>query len=1040
MQINSEIDRLEFDSRVQARLGDRVGKIFQAQLLRASLGVLRPHELVGIWFRHGSRSVPSACVDQLLHDFSVLAASGAIQSGDQTAVAPTASIEAVREAAVGLLALWIERARGLIACRSVLFAWVYGTSPAIKELVDVRLPSRERRLLIDLVISGLRQRYPWLKNRHVTAMAFRPASFTSLRSIPVGRSQWGPLYRRVVIQKGRKRRCLWIPSRVLKKIQKSLLRVLQPTVDQAIGSHVFGARAGLAAPIFANAAAHMHRTMIASFDISDFFPSTSVADVIRGLQHIGKRHPLAVDPARSGLYPAYLADGIQLQAIEWTDDLRVFIARIGTHRGRVPQGSPLSPMLANIAFSPYDDLLIEMLNQEFGQGRVKYTRYFDDLTISALTPPGAGASMSPADFRRKCDAVITKVVTGSSYKLNSSKSRSSTSAVGHVVTGLMVRKDELNLPRRQRRELRTVLHALKRQDFVKTAYRWRQLAGRPEVKFETIRRGHRFTSGRLTSLRMSAERLTTLMLKRLYPDLKLRRLLPDWHPWQERVESVEDNVAGKKMWPLVEWVLAALWTGVVQADRPTDESGGPVMNRIVIRQGGSEVCSVEAESTLDFFFLTRDRAIATAEYWHHLQGMAAYLNSCPEGESFSRIRNLGKSLQEACAVIEVRATPDEPIVVLKPVVSEPVTTEEAFRQLTTECDVWLQSYLSFNAVSPGPGFGEARDAFRYQRARDWSSMLRWLRSAHALTTGLCPTLPIGPMPEDHKTALELYEYLRWRSAVAEGVASDDYVCVQEFEKKNNIGPATPATELSRVQERIAGLLLAGFKGANQNPISKNTDRIFVNHWHGALRDRLREQLNALEGLHSRAQTDAGERRLFRVGTWAEGGKLRDTVLQPQHQPLVQPQVWPQLEKVGKLIYLLIVEAMEDRVWAASPPEAEPFPEAWRRRQLWKQSQNLLNDPSKILKIVETLRNREAHGTSPERRQEWVAIQSKVARVLGRAWKSKSGPKHEQYSAPDDLVLTPYEGQFIQMEMLLVVNEWLGRIVELQWWRPETNAL
>ncbi len=976
-------------------------------------------------------------MNHLLGELSAVSLSTAIAEGSQKTTAPVVPVDDIREVAEQLLADWIERTRALIARRSLLFAWVYGISPAVEELVHVRLPSRERRILVELVISAIRRRYPWLKNRHITAMAFRPASFSSRRFTAVDRSQWGPLYRRVVIQKGQKRRYLWIPNRVLKTIQKSLLRILQPTVDRAVGQNVFGARTGLAAPTFANAAAHVNRSMIASFDIQDFFPSTSVADVVRGLQHIGKRHPLAVDTARPWRYPAYLTDRDLLQAIEWTDDLRVFIARIGTHRGRVPQGSPLSPMLANIAFSPYDDLLIEMLNQEFGNGRVKYTRYFDDLTISAVTPTGAGASMSPADFRAQCEKIIAKVLAGSSYHLNTSKSRSSSTAEGHVVTGVMVHREELHLPRRERRELRTVLHALKRQDFVKTACRWKQLSGRPEVKFETIRRGHRFAAGRLTSSRMSAERLSTLMLQRLYPDLRLRRLLPDWHPWQERVESAEDNVAGKKMWPLVEWVLAALWTGVVRPDRPTDESGGSIMNRIVIRQGSIEVCVIEAESTLDFFFLSRDRAIATVEYWHHLQGMIAYLNSCPEGEPFSRIRSVGESLHEAFAIIEVRATPDEPGVVLKPVVSEPVTTGEALGQLTTEFDVWLQSHLSLTSWHPSPGFDQARDTFRHARVTDWPSMLGWLQSAHALTVGLCPTLPTGRMPDECKSSTELYNYLRWRSVISDGVVSDDYVCVREYEKKHKMGLESPAAHLSREQERIVGSLVARFKGAHQNRNSQSACQPFLNHWYGTLGERLCDQLNILEALHSRARTDANERRLFRIETWAEVSKLRDAVLVQQHQPRIAPEVWPQLGKVGKLIYMLIVEAMEDAVCTESPTAAETLPEAWRRRQLWKQSQNLVNDPNKMLKIVETLRNREAHGNSPEKRPEWVAIQHKVARVLGRSWTSKSGTKYPQYNAPDDLVLTPYECQVIQMEMLLVINEWLRRIVETQWWRPGT---
>jgi hypothetical protein len=1039
MQIHTEDDRRILDVQIEARLGGGLGPdTCGAVLLRRSLSVIPPQQLVGIWFGAGARKTPSACIDYFIRAWVEQLTASTQEPASRKNAAQTVANDDMREVIGPMLVSWIEKARGLVDRRSLLFAWVYGPSPAVRELVHVRLPSRERRQLIDLALVGLRQRYAWLTSRHVCAMAFRPNALATLRSAPEGQSPWGPLYRRVVIQQGKKSRHLWIPNRVLKATQKSLLRLLQPSIDQAIGTHVFGARRGLVGPTFANAAMHMHRSMVASFDIKDFFPSTSVADVIRGLQHVGSRAPLAVDPSHSWMYPSFLADCNKLKTIKWTDELRVFVARAGTHRGRLPQGSPLSPLLANAAFSPYDDRLVEMLDQEFGRGRVKYTRYFDDMTISGLTPHGAGAGMSPATFGERCQTIISKVLEGSSYRLNEKKTRSSTSADGHEVTGVMVRRNALNVPRRQRRELRTVLHSLRHGDFVQTAYRWRQLAGRPDFHFESVRRGHRFVSGPLKKLRMSAERLTTMMLRHLYPDLKLRRLLADWHPWQEKVESSGDSVTGKKMWPLIEWVLAARWTGAVQPHRPNDGSGIPIMNRIVFRQKDIDVCMLEAESSLDFFFLSRDYAIATTEYWHHLRGIAAYLNGCPEGEPFSQIRAIGESLREACATIEVTATPDEQVVIQEPAVNPPVTTGEYFEQIAMEFDEWLQHRLHVQGVSPGRGFGEARDIFRREQATTWTVFLRWLHAAYALTAGLCPVLPAGPVSDNHIPPETLFHYLRWRSAVDTGLAADDYVCVKAFQEKSKIGPDTSSTHLVRVQNRIAESLLACFRVSPKDRSSWESRPSIVNHWYGEVADRLRDQLNVFEDFHLSARSTADARRLFRIETWPEVVAMRDAALDAPGRQLSPTQVWAHLEKNAKKIYVAVVEAMEDVICTDAPPENESSPEAWRRRQLWKQSQALIDDAS-MLKLIDALRNREAHGRSPERRQEWVGIQNKVATVLGRGWKSLSGRKYPNYSAPDDLVLTAYEGHVVTMEMLLAVNHWLRRIVELQWWRPTAAA-
>lgn len=1041
MQIETEDDRLAFDEQIEARLGGSLEPdARRAVLLRSSLAVIPPQKLVRIWFRSAKRNVPTACIDHFIRALSEHPATKEPDATSQNNAAQSMTNAEFEEAIGQMLAHWIEKAHSLVPRRSVLFAWVYGPRPEVRELVHVRLPSRERRLLIDLVLSGLRRKHPWLANRHVCAMAFRPRALASLRPALEGLNSWGPLYRRVVIQQGRKNRHLWIPNRVLKAVQKSLLRVLQPTLDQTLGNYVFGARRGLAGPTFANASMHMHRSMIASFDIKDFFPSTSVSDVIRGLQHVSDRQPLAVDPSRSSLYPNFLVEGNRLKKIEWTDDLRVFVARAGTHRGRLPQGSPLSPLLANVAFSPYDDRLVALLEQEFGRGRVRYTRYFDDITISSLPPQGAGSSMSPAAFGERCEANIAKVLAGSSYQLNSTKTRSSTAVDGHVVTGVMVRRNTLNLPRRQRRELRTVLHALRHHDFVQTAFRWRQLAGRPNVHFESVRRGHRFAAGPLKTLRMSAERLATLMLRHLYPDLRLRRLLPDWHPWQERVESADDCVIGKKMWPLIEWVLAARWTGAVEPHRPTDDAGIPIMNRIVLRQKDNDVCILEAESSLDFFFLCRDRAIATTEYWHHVRGLAAHLSSCPDGEPFTHIKALGGALRDACATIEVCAEPGGQAVVHEPLFSPAVTTSEYFERITSEFDEWLQHHLRVNGISPGRGFGEARDVFRRERAVNWLSLCRWLRAANALTTELCPLLPARSVSDNHIAPETLFPYLRWRSAIDTGLATDDYECVRVFQKKTSIGPGAPAAQLSRVQCRIVESLLAYFRVSPNEQLLAGAGNATANHWYGTVEDRLRDQLNVFEEFYLKAQSTAEERRLFRFDTWSEAIAMRDAALREPSRTLTPTQVWSHLEKNAMKIYVAIVEAMEDVICTEAPPGGEPFPEAWRRRQLWKQSQSVVGDDTVgVLRLIDRLRNRQAHGRSPERRYEWVSIQNKVAAILGRCWKSRSGRKHPSYSATDDLELTAYEGDVVLMEMLLSVNLWLRRIVERQWWRPPAAA-
>jgi hypothetical protein len=1034
MNIYTERERLALDAKIEPLLGGSLAiGTCNAQLLRKSLSVLPPHQLVGLWFGRGTRDIPPECFDILMVACREVLSSGVEEPGIEAGTSLETAQDYLQNFFGALLRTYVDKARRLVDRRSLLFAWVYGPSPAVRALAHVRLPCRERRLLVDLLLIGLRRRYPWLMNRHVCAMAFRQHAFTHSHTVPEGLLAWGPLYGRVVIQQGKKSRHLWVPNPVLRNVQKSLLRVLQPVADHSLGGHVFGARLGLVGPTFLNASMHLHRSIIASFDIKDFFPSTSVADIIRGLQHIAARDPPAVDPVHSCLYPDFLRHGSRLKLIRWTDQLRVFVSRLGTHRGRLPQGSPISPLLANIAFSPYDDRILALLEQEFGRGRVTYTRYFDDMTISALPPQGAGSRMTPASFRKRCEAILVKVLAASSYVLNARKTRVSVASDGHLVTGVTVRRSTLHLPRAQRRHIRTVLHTLRHHDFVHTASRWRQLAGRPNIRFVSIRQGHRFAEGRLTKRRMSAERLATLMLRHLYPDLKLRRLLSDWHPWQETVESSHDCVTGKRMWPLIEWLLAASWTGVVQPHRPYDDAGKTIMNRIILRQRDNDVCVVEAESSLDFFFLSRDHAVATSEYWHYLQGFTAHLSSCPQGEPFSPIRRLAELLKDAVATIEIRAAPGDKDVRPEIGINLPVTTSEHFDSITTECDRWLRDHLHVQQAVPERILGDSRDTFRRMRADTWASFLRWIQAANALTTELCPTLPTCLVADSHIEPQILFEYLQWRSAIDKGLAADNYNCVKEFQERMRIGPNTSSTHLKRVQCRIVESLLAYFRAAYAGPQPGSLDRTRPNPWHGEIANRLRDQLNVFEEFHFKARTASDVRRLFRTDTWQEVTALRDTVLDDCNTQLPSTQVWAGLERTAKNIYVALVEAMEHGVCTNEPPDKECSPEAWRRRHLWKQSQSLV-DNTTTLKLIDALRNREAHGRSPERRPEWVGIQNKVASILGRSWKSRSGQRHPNYAAPDDLSLTRYEGHVVTMNILLAVNHWLQRIVELQWWQ------
>lgn len=1052
MRIETTEDRLKLDARVEAALGWESSTVFKAAAIRAGLAALRPQRLAACWFGRGHLQLASECAFAFLERVAVslkprrnnadlrhlraTLLSGAPWPGEEGSLLQSVLAD---------FPSWVGTIRPLITRRADLFAWVYGPGPATSELVHVRLPSRERRILCGYLRTGLRRRYPWLTTKLISAMAFRPEAFDSLNTAPDDQAEWGPLYRRAVIQKGRKTRYLWIPNPVLKRLQKSLLRLLQPAIDRALSDSVFGARAGLKGPTFANASQHLHRCTIASFDLKDFFPSTTASDVIRGLQHLSTTAPFAINAARGSDYEAVLPERSRLRSLPWTDDLRVFVARLGTRKGRLPQGSPLSPLLANIAFSPFDDRISRGLSQVFGAGRVQYTRYFDDLTISLAPGSGGDVGKSRAAFRAKCQEIITNALVGSSYRLNPRKSRCGGTDSGHRVTGLVVRKDRVSLPRAQSRELRAIARSMQVSSFVGIARRWAAVTSRPVYKFESVGRGHRAGQVRLRRHRLSAERLTTLMLRQVYPDLSLRCILQHWYPWRERFDALDGSVDGKQVWPLIEWILSTLWTGYAEAERLSNAAGDPVPNQIVIRQDDQLVCRIAAESTLDFFFLSRNDAIAVVECWHHFRGVLGYLSACPRREEFVKVHDIRNRLARGMAELTIRAAAD----IAKPRTQResgppvPLTHGVEFTETIRKWNECLREYVRLLAIDPGPQFGHLRDQVQNGFTANSRDFGIWLGHLQQLLR-ICPRLPAAPERTGGLPAGLLYDYIRTRADVAAGLIGPAYVCIQHVESEYLAGHGPPSPPYDRIQAQIAHALLHHFsrtlRSREQVPNDAWLAGLLENPWPGEVTRLLRREVDRFEDLHARARSRPEARKFFRMDSHADLAAARHTLASVVDTDS-SDRAWELLQEFGQCVYRVTCEAIEEDLCAMRPPEDHPHPRTWKRSEVRKASLAHLPKTDKgRWRLLEALRHRAAHGMSPERRADWVDIQHRTAEFLGRSWKPGPGARnHPAYHADDDLVLTAHEGTTMKVILLRSVNAWITHLIETQWWLPGGTA-
>lgn len=198
------------------------------------------------------------------------------------------------------------------------------------------------------------------------------------------------------------------PNSVLKGMQRWILRNILDKLHSTSSSYGFDRGSKLRL----HAAQHCGAKAILRMDIEDFFPSISIARVVSVFRVSG--------------YSARAAS---------------MLAQLCTFGGRLPQGAPSSPKLANLVCFRLDRRLARLSER---RGLV-YTRYADDMSFSA---PSATALA-------KTKPLITHIVHSSGFRLNTGKTRLLGPRRALIVTGLVVQSVDVGIGRRRLRELRS---------------------------------------------------------------------------------------------------------------------------------------------------------------------------------------------------------------------------------------------------------------------------------------------------------------------------------------------------------------------------------------------------------------------------------------------------------------------------------------------------------------------------------------------------------------------------------------------------------
>lgn len=199
-------------------------------------------------------------------------------------------------------------------------------------------------------------------------------------------------------------RALHIPSVTLKYIQRWILDNILSNIK--ISEYATGFC--LEKSILTNAIPHVNKNCVINMDIKDFFPSITIDTIFRIFFYYGYTHEVSFS-----------------------------LAKLCTYEEVLPQGSPTSPYLSNIACLKLDKRLSNLAKKY----DASYTRYADDITISG----NFGIS--------SCIPIVRLILNEEGFKANESKTRISYKYQRQEVTGLVVNDNKIRINKKYKKAI-----------------------------------------------------------------------------------------------------------------------------------------------------------------------------------------------------------------------------------------------------------------------------------------------------------------------------------------------------------------------------------------------------------------------------------------------------------------------------------------------------------------------------------------------------------------------------------------------------------
>ena len=267
-------------------------------------------------------------------------------------------------------------------------------------------------------------------------------------------------------------RILAEPRSVLKNIQQKLLTYLYE-VAGPMKSCVHGFTKNRS--VVTNARKHCSpkTRYVLNIDLENFFPSITFFRV-RGL--------------------------FQSRPFDFSFENATVLAHLCCHNGKLPQGAPTSPLLANLICRSLDKELMALAYRN----RATYTRYCDDMTFSfsvkqAEKLPGGICSFDGSTA--VLGAELRTCIEKSGFSVNSKKTRVSSSMHRMEVTGLTINKFP-NVKREFVDRIRGALHSWGKFGYAAAEDMWQAKPYARQNRISLTPPLHRVIWGRLLYLKM----------------------------------------------------------------------------------------------------------------------------------------------------------------------------------------------------------------------------------------------------------------------------------------------------------------------------------------------------------------------------------------------------------------------------------------------------------------------------------------------------------------------------------------------------------